>query len=129
MGLHHFSAAEALRSGACIANGRTPPIYCIGLLIAEVERGGGGRAGCLEWLDSQLSRSIVFLYFGGLGLFSAAQLKEIAIGLERSGQRFLWVVRSPPYDNETRLDLGALLPEGFLERKRGRGLVVNSWAS
>ncbi|KAJ8641531.1 hypothetical protein MRB53_018225 [Persea americana] len=121
-------AVEALGSGACIVDGWTPPIYCIGPLIAEAERGDGGGAGCLVWLDSQPSRSVVFLCFGSLGLFSAAQLKEIAIGLERSGQRFLWVVRSPPSEDETRRDLGAPMPEGFLERTRGRGLVVNSWA-
>ncbi|KAJ8629447.1 hypothetical protein MRB53_022770 [Persea americana] len=125
-------AIEALRSGACIPDGRTPPIYCIGPLISE---GGDGGAECLEWLGSQPSRSVVFLCFGSLGLFSAAQLKEIALGLDRSGHRFLWVVRSPPSDDESRPflpppvpDLDALLPEGFLERTKGRGLVVKSWA-
>ncbi|KAJ8621567.1 hypothetical protein MRB53_030096 [Persea americana] len=70
-----------------------------------------------------------------MGLFSAAQLREIAVRLEMSGQRFLWVVRSPPSEDPTKRfqrppepDLEALLPNGFLERTKGRGLVVKSWA-
>ncbi|KAK2631663.1 hypothetical protein EUGRSUZ_L02614, partial [Eucalyptus grandis] len=52
----------------------------------------------------------------------------------RSGHRFLWVVRSPATGKGHKAvstaepDLGALLPEGFLERTAGRGFVVKSWA-
>lgn len=60
---------------------------------------------------------------------------EIAIGLERSGQRFLWVVRSPPTkDQSKRLapppepDFDCLLPVGFLDRTKERGMVVKQWA-
>ncbi|RWR77058.1 Retrovirus-related Pol polyprotein from transposon TNT 1-94 [Cinnamomum micranthum f. kanehirae] len=108
-------------------DGQQPPppaVYCIGPLTAEAEKREGG-ADCLEWLDSQPSRSFVFLCFGS---FSEHQLKEIAVGLERSGQRFLWVVRSPPSEDKSQrflappeLDLEVLLPEGFLERTKGRG--------
>ncbi|KAK3447098.1 hypothetical protein EUGRSUZ_A02699 [Eucalyptus grandis] len=52
----------------------------------------------LMWLDSQPRGSVVFLCFGGLGVFSVEQLTEIATGLERSGQRFLWVVHHPTKD-------------------------------
>jgi UDP:flavonoid glycosyltransferase YjiC (YdhE family) len=49
-----------------------------------------------------------------------------------SGQRFLWVVRRSPGGEEDGLkpDDGhdALLPEGFLERTKGKGLVVEAWA-
>ena len=67
-------------------------------------------------------------------MLSGEQLKEIAAGLDKSGQRFLWVVRTPASDPKRRFeprpepDLGALLPEGFLERTRDRGLVLKSWA-
>ncbi|KAM0899534.1 hypothetical protein ACQ4PT_021217 [Festuca glaucescens] len=63
------------------------------------------------------------------------QIREIAVGLEASGKRFLWVMRSPPSDDPTKKfqktpepDLDALLPEGFLDRTKGTGLVVKSWA-
>ncbi|WVZ13876.1 hypothetical protein V8G54_011442 [Vigna mungo] len=54
-----------------------------------------------------------------MGRFTRTQLREIAIGLEKSGQRFLWVVRS---------EFEELLPEGFLERTKGTGMVVRDWA-
>jgi hypothetical protein len=74
------------------------------------------------------------LSFGSLGTFSAKQLTEIAVGLEKPGERFLWVVRRPrgpdfKYgDSQPEPDLDALLPDGFLERTKGRGLVVKNWA-
>ncbi|KAL3574891.1 hypothetical protein D5086_022992 [Populus alba] len=36
-----------------------------------------------------------------MGVFSSSQLKEMAIGLERSGVRFLWAVRAPKEDGQT----------------------------
>ncbi|KAM5557465.1 UDP-glycosyltransferase 88A1-like [Rosa sericea] len=128
---------RALSDGLCLPVDITmPPIYCIGPLI--ISQRGGGRADvpeCLTWLDSQPSGSVVFLCFGSLGLFTKEQLEEIAVGLERSGQRFLWVVRNPPSHNQSVAiagqvdpDLDYLLPDGFLDRTKDRGLVVKSWA-
>nr|POE81801.1 udp-glycosyltransferase 88a1 [Quercus suber] len=134
-------AIQAVSEGLCVPDGPTPPIYCIGPLIAKNnERNGTQNEGeavpeCLSWLDTQPSQSVVFLCFGSLGLFSIEQLKEIALGLEKSDQRFLWVVRNPPSEKhglavsaQLDLDLDSLLPEGFLDRTKERGLVVNSWA-
>ncbi|TYH79950.1 hypothetical protein ES332_D03G099500v1 [Gossypium tomentosum] len=137
-------AIKAIRDGLCVPDGPTPPLYCIGPLIADVDRRSGARSNvagegapddCLMWLDKQPSKSVVFLCFGSLGLFSAQQLKEIAEGLERSEQRFLWVVRNPPSENlsvaikeQSEPDLNTLLPMGFLERTKEKGKVVKSWA-
>ncbi|RVX01902.1 Anthocyanidin 5,3-O-glucosyltransferase [Vitis vinifera] len=129
-------ALKAVRDGLCVTDGPTLPVFSIGPLIAT-HGGDGGEHGkkCLKWLDSQPKRSVVFLCFGSMGLFSEEQLKEVAVGLERSGQRFLWVVRSPPSKDQSRRflappdpDLGSLLPDGFLERTQERGLMVKSWA-
>ncbi|KAJ0986296.1 hypothetical protein J5N97_004652 [Dioscorea zingiberensis] len=128
-------ALEAITAGRCTLEGLpTPPIYCIGPLITE-GRENIGQVDCIAWLDTQPKGSVVFLCFGSLGLLSGEQLKEIAVGLEKSEQRFLWVVRSPPGDNPAKLmvtppepDLDVLMPEGFLERTKDRGLVVKSWA-
>ncbi|KAL2335844.1 hypothetical protein Fmac_010290 [Flemingia macrophylla] len=110
------------------------------LAVKAVAEGDVGRDSkeCLSWLDGQPSKSVVFLCFGSGGSFSVAQLREIAKGLENSGQRFLWVVKKPPQDkgakrlevHETALefDLESVLPSGFMERTSGRGLVVRSWA-
>ncbi|KAL2921145.1 UDP-glycosyltransferase 88B1 [Bienertia sinuspersici] len=120
-------AIEGLKQGKCVQECSIPPIYCVGPLIAN---GGGkngdeGRHECLRWLDTQPSRSVVYLCFGSGGAFSKKQIKEIAFGLEKSGVRFLWVVKNPPNEDEPNLDL--ILPEGFLDRTKEKGHVVKSW--
>lgn len=128
---------QAIADGLVVPGRKVPPVYCVGPLITgQAER----RHVCLEWLDGKPRGSVAFLCFGSLGVFSAKQLREIAVGLERSGQSFLWVVRSPPPADHGGVesvklteappepDLEALLPEGFLERTAGRGMVVKSWA-
>jgi hypothetical protein len=85
---------------------------------------------CLRWLDVQPRASVVFLCFGSLGFLNAEQVREAAAGLERSGQRFLWVLRSSPPAAATASvhPLAELLPPGFLDRTKDRGLVWTSWA-
>ncbi|KAG9454017.1 hypothetical protein H6P81_006921 [Aristolochia fimbriata] len=119
-------ALTALENGACLPDGAPtppPPCYAIGPLVAP-DKGDRGARYCLKWLDSQPRRSVVLLSFGSMGVFSTEQLREIATGLERSGHRFLWVLRS---NDNNAADLDALLPEGFMDRTRGRGLVWKSW--
>ncbi|KAD4585953.1 hypothetical protein E3N88_23554 [Mikania micrantha] len=123
---------KAITEGVCVPDQPTPPIYCVGPLVAA---GGDDSHECLKWLDLQPMGSVVFLCFGSLGVFTGEQLKEIAKGLEASGHRFLWVVRSPPSNKkEDRFlpppepELDVLLPEGFLYRTKERGLVVKKWA-
>ncbi|PQM42554.1 hydroquinone glucosyltransferase [Prunus yedoensis var. nudiflora] len=63
-------------------------------------------------------------------------MTELALGLELSGQRFIWVVKSPNetvknanYFNVQGIeDPSSFLPHGFLERTKEVGLVVPSWA-
>ena len=124
-------ALSALRCGLCAPGCSTPPVHCIRPLVLPGNTGGiSKRHACLQWLDAQPDRSVVFLSFGSLGRFSTAQLREMARGLENSGQRFLWVVRNPPehQSNSVEPDLASLLPEGFLDRTREKGFVVKNWA-
>ncbi|KAF3590443.1 hypothetical protein DY000_02020634 [Brassica cretica] len=66
------------------------------------------------------------------GTLSLEQTIELACGLELSGQRFMWVLRKPTsYLGESSNDddlVSVGLPEGFLDRTRGMGLVVTQWA-
>ncbi|KAL0410862.1 UNVERIFIED_CONTAM: Anthocyanidin 5,3-O-glucosyltransferase [Sesamum latifolium] len=61
-----------------------------------------------------------------MDVFPAEQSEAIVLGLERSGYRFLWAVRSPPCKRDLAAakepDLAELLPEGFLERTKERAL-------
>ncbi|XP_039156117.1 UDP-glycosyltransferase 88B1 [Eucalyptus grandis] len=129
-------AVKAISEGLCVPDGRTPPVYCIGPLVVANDH--ISRGDCLSWLDSQPSRSVLFMSFGSMGVFSSKQLTEIAHALERSGVRFLWVVRYPPPDDEIWRNLAikseddpgmdAIFPPGFTERTKERGLVLKSWA-
>lgn len=96
----------------------------------------GSEHECLKWLDNQPRKSVVFLCFGSRGTFSAAQIEQIAVGLEKSGHRFLWVVKPPPKHNWDLLAdpamgsgfIDMVLPQGFRERTKERGMAVESWA-
>lgn len=129
-------AVEAIKAGLSLPGLYTPPVYCIGPLITGGEKKEEQRHECLLWLDMQPKNSVVFLSFGSMGSFSEEQLNEIAIGLEESGQRFLWVVRSPSsvennplknLDSQAAPELHMILPEGFLDRTKDRGMVVKQW--
>ncbi|KAF5739631.1 putative UDP-glucosyltransferase [Tripterygium wilfordii] len=75
----------------------------------------------LDWLDQKLEqgRSVLYIAFGSQAEISTDQIKEIAIGLEKSGVDFLWVIR------KSEAELG----EGFEERVKGRGIVVRDWVN
>ncbi|KAM5551471.1 hypothetical protein ABKV19_026354 [Rosa sericea] len=117
----------------------TPPVYPVGPMLdpndgqARSNLNQAQRDRIMSWLDDQPEESVVFLCFGSLGSFSEAQVKEIALGLEQSGQRFLWSLRlTPPKDSKTLTpidcsNLEEVLPDGFLERTRGKGLICG-WA-
>jgi hypothetical protein len=129
-------AVRAIEEGSPRPGEPVPRLFCVGPLVGE-ERGGEGKHECLTWLDAQPARSVVFLCFGSASSVPAEQLREIAVGLERSGHAFLWAVRAPvapDADSTKRFEgrgeaaLEALLPDGFLDRTRGRGLVVTTWA-
>jgi hydroquinone glucosyltransferase len=115
---------KALNEGLCVPDGTTPSIFCVGPLITPCY--GGDENGCLSWLESQPTQSVVLLSFGSMGKFSKAQLNEITLGLEKSKQRFLWIVRADLDSEELSLD--ELLPKGFFERTKEKGMVVRNWA-
>ncbi|KAH6772158.1 hypothetical protein C2S51_010562 [Perilla frutescens var. frutescens] len=99
--------------------------------VAEHEKheSKSSRSQCLIWLDNQPPNSVIFVSFGTTCSLSDEQIGELALGLERSEQRFLWSLRDA--DRGDVFDGGvrrAELPEGFEERVRERGFVVREWA-
>ncbi|XVF61995.1 hypothetical protein PTKIN_Ptkin08bG0180800 [Pterospermum kingtungense] len=112
------------------------PIYPIGPLVRPVEP--GVRSEVLSWLDLQPKESVLYVSFGSGGTLSAKQTIELAWGLEKSQQRFVWVVR-PPVENDSAatvfktgngssVDSPSYLPDGFLNRNRNNGFEVPMWA-
>ena len=73
----------------------------------------------MKWLDLKKPNSVIYVCFGSVAKFAASQLFEIMMGLEASGQQFIWVVRRPK--NEEEEERESWLPEGFEERMRERG--------
>ncbi|KAL7138444.1 hypothetical protein ABFS83_10G164600 [Erythranthe nasuta] len=84
---------------------------------------------CMEWLDKQPPKSVVYVCFGTSVSLSEEEAKEIALGLEESKQKFLWVLRDADkadiFAGESRK---IELPLGFEERVREDGMVVRDWA-
>ncbi|GJZ14131.1 zeatin O-glucosyltransferase-like protein [Tanacetum coccineum] len=86
----------------------------------------------LSWLDKQEPDSVIYVSFGTTVSLTDYEAKEIAIGLEGSAHKFIWVVREADradiFDSE---DVRKVeLPEGYEERveRLGFGVVVRGWA-
>ncbi|EYU43901.1 hypothetical protein ABFS82_07G019100 [Erythranthe guttata] len=80
----------------------------------------------MQWLSEKDRFSTVLICFGSEHLLPKEQIVEIAKGLEQCCTNFIWIVRFIMDENALRLE--DELPEGFLERVEGRGLVVQKWA-
>ncbi|KAH7658195.1 hydroquinone glucosyltransferase protein [Dioscorea alata] len=111
-----------------------PPVHLVGPLVQTGLPNVEGSE-CLKWLDEQPSGSVLYVSFGSGGVLTCEQTVELACGLEMSGQRFLWVIRSPSdkasetyFSATSKQDPFSYLPEGFLERTKKVGFVVPSWA-
>lgn len=84
---------------------------------------------CLEWLDKQTPKSVIFVSFGTTTSLSNEEASDIAMGLEESEQKFIWVLRDADkadiFAGEARR---IELPGGFEERMEGVGIVLRDWA-
>ncbi|RWR82976.1 UDP-glycosyltransferase 84B2-like protein [Cinnamomum micranthum f. kanehirae] len=74
---------------------------------------------CIEWLDKQPPSSVIYISFGSILVLSSKQMENIALGLKESKRPFLWVVRTPDFE-----DGEGKLSSEFLKETEGQGLVV-----
>ncbi|XP_059314000.1 scopoletin glucosyltransferase-like [Lycium ferocissimum] len=79
---------------------------------------------CLDWLNTKEPKSVIYICFGSMAVFSSAQLLEIAMALEASDQKFIWAVTQTTINDEQ----NEWMPEGFEEKLKGRGLMIKGWA-
>ena len=85
---------------------------------------------CLEWLDKHDKNSVLFVSFGTSTSLTEEQITELAIGLERSDQKFLWVLRmadGAQFSAEDYMNKKNLL-EGYESKVKHKGMVVTDWA-
>ncbi|XP_049392838.1 zeatin O-glucosyltransferase-like [Solanum stenotomum] len=82
---------------------------------------------CLEFLDNQDVNSVIYVSFGTGTKLSQEQINELAFGLEKCNQRFIWVIGKGDHSNNNDNDNTIELPQGFEERVKGRGMMVRNW--
>nr|AYR16616.1 UDP-glucosyltransferase UGT93A11 [Polygala tenuifolia] len=84
---------------------------------------------CLQWLDKQQKHSVIYVCFGTTTTLADEQIKELAVGLEKSKQKFIWVLRDADkgdvFSGKVRK---AELPIGFEEKVQDKGLILREWA-
>ncbi|CAL5035288.1 unnamed protein product [Urochloa decumbens] len=126
---HSIVAGEMLRRWF-----NNVPIYPVGLLLrilaAPSPEARDRSSTILAWLHKQRPGSVLYVLFGSQCTINASQMMELAVGLEQSAHKFVWVIRPPSgfdVNDEFRPEW---LPKGFMEKveESGQGLVVRWWA-
>jgi cyanidin-3-O-glucoside 2''-O-glucuronosyltransferase len=100
-------------------------IMTVGSLVQDPLIDEDEHSDVIEWLNQKEEASTVFVSFGSEYFLSNEDLKEIAQGLEISNVNFIWVIRFPAGNQIKAEDA---LPDGFIDRVKERGLVVEGWA-
>jgi hypothetical protein len=130
--VRHLKSFDARGRG-----GDSKPFWAVGPVIdlAGKDKIRNPRdAEIVEWLDRQTPGSVVYVSFGSESYISPAQVTELAVGLEASGQPFLWVLRPPDTklaedSSSTAQDwMAEVLPDGYVKRLGGRCLIECRWA-
>ncbi|KAK9949357.1 hypothetical protein M0R45_004884 [Rubus argutus] len=108
------------------------PVIPTGLLPTSLPRRDEDRqdsnwSRIAEWLDEQKKGNVVYVALGSELNLSQQEFNELALGLELCGLPFFWVLRTPTYgsgDGDS-----DILPDGFEDRTKDRGLVWTTWAA
>ncbi|XP_057789017.1 7-deoxyloganetic acid glucosyl transferase-like [Salvia miltiorrhiza] len=79
---------------------------------------------CIEWLDAQPPKSVIYVSFGSITLMTREQVLEFWHGLLNSSQRFLWVIRPDSIIGNEGNDQ---VLEELMESSKEKGLLVE-WA-
>ncbi|OIT28893.1 zeatin o-glucosyltransferase [Nicotiana attenuata] len=83
----------------------------------------------LDWLDKQEPNSVIFVSFGTTTSLCDEEVKELASGLEKSEQKFIWVLRDADKGDVFTSEVRKLqLPEGYEDKIKERGIIVRDWA-
>ncbi|XP_055802297.1 zeatin O-glucosyltransferase-like [Solanum dulcamara] len=95
----------------------------------EKSKGSNKRHESLDWLDKQERDSVIFVSFGTTTSLCDEEIKVLAIGLEKSLQKFIWVLRDADKGDVFTSDVRKVqLLDGYEERIKERGIIVRDWA-
>ncbi|GFQ01648.1 UDP-glycosyltransferase 89b1 [Phtheirospermum japonicum] len=108
-------------------------VWSIGpvLLPGPTERGGSSSVSPSEihsWLDTCQDHSVVYVCFGSQAVLTNAQMKELTLGLEKSGAKFILSVKGATRGHDNNGEDYGHIPAGFEDRVAGRGLLIKGWA-
>ncbi|CAL5442018.1 unnamed protein product [Camellia sinensis] len=111
-------------------------VWAVGPLLPPVnDRSGpierGGSSSVLPthvstWLDKCEDRTVVYVCFGSQAVLTNKQMEMLALGLEKSGVKFILCVKEPTKGHVE--GQYGLIPSGFEHRVVKRGLVIRGWA-
>lgn len=92
------------------------------------EKDDSSCAEMMKWLDGKENASTVYVSFGSETFLSNKDITELAFGLEMSGANFLWFIRFPSDAGKNIIKIEDVLPEGFVDRVKGRGMILQGWS-
>ncbi|KAL0924547.1 hypothetical protein M5K25_005385 [Dendrobium thyrsiflorum] len=107
--------ADSFKSSGGVRSWHVGPVF---FSRHSVDRGGVAKSEVFGWLDGKEAGSVLYVCFGSLPRFTAAQFQEIRAGLEAAGRPFVWVVREDPVA-EGNVPVAGEGPIGF---------VIKGWA-
>ncbi|KAG8376584.1 hypothetical protein BUALT_Bualt09G0078800 [Buddleja alternifolia] len=123
------NTVQELESETISALQQKQPFYAIGPLFEphfannSVARSLLPESNCADWLNSKPDGSVLYVSFGSLAKTDKNVIIEIAGGLLLSEVNFIWVLRPGIVES-----VNELLPDGFLDSVKDRGLIV-PWCS
>ncbi|GFY84757.1 hypothetical protein Acr_03g0015310 [Actinidia rufa] len=102
----------------------------LNLGTAYERRNSNSQHKCMEWLDKQAPKSVLYVSFGTTTSMTDEQIKELAKGLEQSKQKFIWCLRDADRGDIFTGDVKIRnqLPEEYEVRVKEVGMVVRDWA-
>ncbi|XP_059427865.1 UDP-glycosyltransferase 83A1-like [Corylus avellana] len=98
-----------------------PNLLPIGPVLGNDQAGQFRRhdSSCLNWLDQQATRSVVYISFGSYAALDASQFQELALGLKLINRPFLWVVDQRNIDRAK---------NAFPDESQGASTKIVDWA-
>ncbi|KAL5562162.1 hypothetical protein UlMin_031909 [Ulmus minor] len=101
------------------------PVLLTGPLVPE-SPSGELEEKWAKWLGQFPPRTVIFCSFGSETFLDDDQIRELTLGLERTGLPFFLVLNFPK-KLDAIAELNRVLPEGFTERVKERGVVHTGW--